>query len=75
MIVAERVAEALAATEYSIVPLAPVPLAPEVIVSQDALETAVHEHDGLLVVTVTLPLPPDGSKFAEAGARAVTVQN
>ena len=62
----------LMATEYAIVPLAPVPVAPEVIVSHAALDSAVQPHVEPLVVTVTLPLPPDAATVADAGASAVT---
>jgi hypothetical protein len=51
-----------AATVYATVPL-PVPLAPEVIVTQETPVEADHEHP-LCVVTVTLPGPPEA--LAEA---------
>ena len=46
----------LAAALKATVPL-PVPLAPEVTVSHDALLTAVHAHPAP-AVNVTLPVPP-----------------
>ena len=73
MIVAVRLAASLFAdTEYSIVPVAPVPVAPEVITSHDALETAVQPQLVPFVVIDTLPLPPDAAKLAVAGVSAVT---
>jgi len=58
--------------EYSTVPVAPVPVPPEVITSHDALDSAVQPHVVPFVVTVTLPLPPDAAKIAVAGESAVT---
>ena len=52
----DRGAPELAATLYCTVPL-PVPLAPDVIVSQGALLAAVHEQPSP-ALTVTLPVPP-----------------
>ena len=73
MIVADLV-EALgfAEAEYSIVPVAPVPVAPEVIESHAALDVAVQSHVEPFVVIDTLPLPPDAVKVAVAGVNAVT---
>jgi len=65
---------AFAAMEYAIVPLAPAPVAPDVIVSHAALEVALHVHDDPLVVTVTVPLPDDDPTLAVAGLRPVTTQ-
>jgi len=45
----------------------PVPLAPEVIVSHDALLLAVHAHP-LVVVTATLPLDAVSGAFWLGGA-------
>jgi len=73
VIVAVRVNVLVDATEYSMVPLVPVPVAPEVIVNHDALEIAFHEHEALLVAIVRLPLPPEAPKVAVAGSSAVTV--
>jgi hypothetical protein len=52
----------LAATEYCTVPL-PVPLPPEVMVTQEAPLLAVRGHDDW-VVTFTLPVPPAALKLA-----------
>jgi len=60
------------ATEYAIVPLAPVPVPPEVIESHAALETAVQPHVVPFVVIDTLPVPPVAAKDAEGGVRAPT---
>jgi len=65
-------ASVLAATEYAIVPAAPVPVAPEVITSHAALDVAVHPHVAPFVETETLPLPPDAAKDSPAGESAVT---
>ena len=73
MIVAVRLAASgLATTEYSIAPLAPVPVPPEVIVSHAALDVAVHPQVVPLVVSVTLLVPPAAAKLAVAGVSAVT---
>jgi len=61
-----------AETEYSIVPLPPVPVPPEVITSHAALETAVQPQVVPFVVMATLPLPPVAAKLAVAGESAVT---
>lgn len=50
-----------AATAYATVPL-PLPLAPDVIVSQEALLEAVHEHP---VTAVTATLPVDAAPLTE----------
>src|SRR5690349_8817248 len=54
--VAERDPPVVAAALYATVPL-PVPLAPDVIVSHDALLVAVQAHPAALV-SATLPVPP-----------------
>ena len=73
MIVAVRSAAfGFAATEYSIVPEAPVPVPPEVIESHAALEVAVQPHVVPFVVIETLPVPPVAAKLAVAGVRALT---
>ena len=73
VIVALRPAASLfAETEYAIVPLAPVPVAPEVITSHDALDSAVQPHVVPFVVIETLPVPPVAAKLAVAGESAVT---
>jgi len=73
VIVAERSeAFGFAATEYAIVPLAPVPVAPEVIESHAALDSAVHGQDAPFVVIVTLPVPPVALKDAVAGVSPLT---
>jgi len=54
------------------VPLDPVPVAPEVIESHAALELADHEHEGPFVEIVTVPVPPEEATVAVAGERAVT---
>jgi len=61
-----------AETEYSTVPLAPVPVPPEVIESHDWLDVAVQPQLPPLVVIVTLPVPPAAAKLAVAGVIAVT---
>jgi len=61
-----------AATEYSIVPLVPVPVPPEVIESHAALDVAVHGQVEPFVVIERLPLPPVAVKLAVAGKIAVT---
>jgi hypothetical protein len=63
--VADRESPGLAATEYSIVPLRPVPVWPEVIESHGALEVADHGHEPPLVAIVKLPDPPDGWMTAD----------
>jgi len=62
----------LAETEYSSVPLAPVPVPPEVIESHAAFEVAVQPHVVPFVVIDTLPVPPVAAKVAVAGASATT---
>ena len=75
VIVADRdTASAFADAEYSIVPLALVPVAPEVIVSHDSLELALQEHEASLIVIDTLPVPPDADMLAVAGDSDTTVQ-
>ena len=54
------------------VPVDPVPVAPEVIESQAALEVADHEQEGPFVEMVTLPVPPEEATVAVAGVSAVT---
>jgi len=61
-----------AETEYAIVPLAPVPVPPEVIESHAALDVAVQPHVVPFVVIDTLPVPPVAVKVAVAGVRALT---
>jgi len=56
------------------VPVAPVPVPPEVIESHAALETAVHVHVGPLVVKVNEFVPPDAVKVAELEEKPVTEQ-
>ena len=53
-------------------PVAPVPVLPDVIVSHAALDVAVHPQVVPLVVSVTLPVPPAAAKLAVAGVTAVT---
>ena len=73
VIVAVRdAASGFAETLYAIVPLAPVPVPPEVIVSHAALDVAVHPQVVPLVVSVTEPVPPVAAKLAVAGVSAVT---
>jgi len=60
------------ATEYAIVPEAPVPVPPEVIESHAALEVAVQPQVEPFVVIDTLPVPPVAAKDAEGGVRAPT---
>jgi hypothetical protein len=74
VIVAVRSDPVFADTEYSIVPLAPVPVAPEVIDSHGESDVALHEHEASLIVIDTLPVPPDAGTLAVAGDRPVTVQ-
>jgi len=59
-------------TLYATVPLAPVPVPPEVIESHAALETAVQPQVVPFVVIDTLPVPPAAAKLAVAGVHAVT---
>ncbi len=54
-----------AATENATVPL-PLPLAPEVIVTQESGVVAVHAQ-AAAAVTVTLPLPPDAATACDVG--------
>ena len=54
------------------VPLDPVPLEPEVIVSHVALETAFHEQELPFVVTVKEFVPPDDPKDAAAELKPLT---
>src|SRR5205807_636162 len=61
-----RRAPLLAAIASCTVPL-PVPEAPEAIVSQSALDTAVH-WQALDVVIVTVALPPDAGTVVDGGA-------
>ena len=73
VIVALRPAASLfAETEYAIVPLAPVPVAPEVITSHDALETAVQPHVVPFVARVKEFVPPAAVKVAELDEKLVT---
>ena len=62
----------LAETEYSIAPLAPVPVPPEVITSHAALDVAVQPQVVPFVMIDTLPVPPAAAKLAVAGVTAVT---
>jgi hypothetical protein len=64
--VPDRAMLAVAAALYCTVP-PPLPLAPDVTVSQDALLVAVHGHPAP-VVTVTLPVPPAAGTLALVGA-------
>jgi hypothetical protein len=73
VIVAVRCGPVFADAEYAIVPLAPVPVAPDVIDSHDALELALQEHDASLIVIDTLPVPPDAGTLAVDGDKPVTV--
>jgi hypothetical protein len=66
-------ASGFADAEYAIVPLAPVPVAPDVIDSHDVLELALQEHDASLIVIDTLPVPPDAGTLAVDGDKPVTV--
>ena len=73
MIVAVRGdASGLAETAYPIVPDAPVPVAPDVIVSHAALETAVQPQLDPFVAIDTLPVPPAAATVAVAGVSPVT---
>jgi len=54
------------------VPVAPVPVAPEVIESHAALEVAVQPQVVPFVAIDTLPVPPVAAKLAVAGVSAVT---
>lgn len=63
---ADRATLDVAAAAYWTVPL-PLPFAPDVTVSHDALLLAVHEHPSA-VVTVTLPEPPADGTLAAVGA-------
>ena len=63
-----------AATEYSIVPLVPVPVAPELIESHAALDSAVQPQVVPFVVIDRLPVPPVAAYVAVAGVSAVTAQ-
>ena len=73
MIVAIRdAATVFAATVYAIVPLVPVPEAPDVITSQEASLEADHVQVSPLVVTLTEPVPPAESKLADAGLSATS---
>ncbi len=65
MVAVRATASGLAAAEYEIVPLKPVPTPPASIVSHDALEVADQLHHAPLVDTATLPTPPDGGIEAE----------
>ena len=60
--VPERAPPVLAAALYWTVPL-PLPLPPDVMVSQDALLAAVQEHPPP-AVTPTLPVPPPPAALA-----------
>jgi hypothetical protein len=73
VIVAVRCEPVFADAEYSIVPLAPVPVAPAVIDSHDASDVALHEHEASLIVIDTLPVPPDAGTLAVDGDKPVTV--
>ena len=53
-------------------PVAPVPVPPEVITSHAALEVAVQPQVVPFVVIETLPVPPVAAKLAVAGESAVT---
>jgi hypothetical protein len=73
VIVAVRdAATVFAATVYAIVPLVPVPEAPDVITSQPASEVALQPQVSPFVETETLPLPPAESKLADAGLSATS---
>jgi hypothetical protein len=61
VIVPVRCGPALAATEKFTAP-PPEPLAPELIVIHAALLVAVHAHP-VVVVTLTLPAPPEAAKL------------
>jgi len=61
-------------TLYATVPLAPVPVPPEVIESHAALETAVHVQVGPLVVRVKELVPPVAVNVAEFEEKPVTEQ-
>jgi len=50
-----------------------VPVAPEVIESQAALEVAVQPQEDPFVEIVTLPVPPPAATVAVAGESEVTV--
>ena len=67
-------ATVFADTVYAIVPEVPVPVAPDVITSQEASEVALQLHVSPLVVTLTEPVPPAASNDAVAGL-SVTVQS
>jgi len=58
--------------EYSIVPVAPVPVSPDVITSHAALETAVQPQLDPFVAIDTLPVPPAAATVAVAGVSPVT---
>ena len=53
-------------------PVAPVPVPPEVIESHAAFEVAVQPQEDPFVAIDTLPVPPDAVKLAVAGVRALT---
>ena len=53
-------------------PVAPVPVAPEVITSHDALELAVQPHVVPFVARVKELVPPDAAKVAEPELKEVT---
>jgi len=61
-----------AAALYAIVPLAPVPVPPEVMESHAALDSAVQPQAEPFVVIETLPVPPADATVADAGVNAVT---
>jgi len=59
-------------TEYSIVPVAPVPVPPEVITSHAALDVAVQPHVVPFVARVKEFVPPAAVKVAELDEKLVT---
>jgi len=62
------------ATEYAIVPVAPVPVPPEVIESHAALEVAVQVQEAPFVVRVKEFAPPVAVNVAELDEKPVTEQ-
>jgi hypothetical protein len=65
--VPERATPVLAAADTETLPL-PVPLAPAVTVNHEAFEFAVHVHEEVDAVTVTLAVPPTAARGAADGA-------
>jgi len=57
------------------VPVAPVPVPPEVIESQAALDAAVQPQVVPFVEIDTLPVPPTAVKLAVAGLSALTAHS